>query len=361
MLSPFRKSLLLVVPLSFGIGIWWGVVQYRARMKRAETYERSLNLLAVKGIFAPEELRRFEMREKISVKLTEISNPEELWLRFESSQGEFDVVTLMNHQIRPALDRNKLAILPLDTHAREQHVAADFSHWPGVEVFPTTLPLLWGVNGFAVRGATGAAASKPDKEMSWTELMAFGHGLRLLLSPLDLALLIEQTDPQAELILADQQGRLKRKIEELMHHAEIGSDGLLSGLSEAPNAGLSALQMSHGEFAFLSTGILEGWRFLLPQSKARLWIMSLVLSQSSPHREEGSAFLRHMLTADSAAGLVRSSHFASTIRDLEPIKVIDAMLKPSYLRRLPMERLQFFKVFENEMLIGQMLRVGNKR
>ena len=109
------------------------------------------------------------------------------------------------------------------------------------------------------------------------------------------------------------------------------------GGREAP----SAIQMSHGEAAFwlARQPQADDWSFDVPDEGGLLWTIGLAMGASARHRSEVETLLSYLLRKEGAAALAAATHSASTNRLTEAL-AIDARLKPSYLRSIPLTRLQ---------------------
>ncbi|GAA5157303.1 extracellular solute-binding protein [Viridibacterium curvum] len=74
----------------------------------------TLRVLSWPGYVAPEAVRAFELRHKVSVELVEVTSDEELWERANlSDERHFDVLAVNTAELRRYMEKN--LVLPLDS------------------------------------------------------------------------------------------------------------------------------------------------------------------------------------------------------------------------------------------------------
>jgi spermidine/putrescine-binding protein len=112
--------------------------------------------------------------------------------------------------------------------------------------------------------------------------------------------------------------------------------------------------VSHGETAFPPLSDAK-WKFFLPEDGASLWVLTLVLHRKVADLDMASRFIDYLLEEDQAIRLAKATHQASANRSLEATTQIDARLKPSYLRQVPLDRVKVWRDFSRAREIREML------
>lgn len=319
-----KTPLIIVVVLSFAFGIFFGIRLHRKNLAGQKPFANaSLRVLALKGVFPEEFIHAFEERNAIRVHLTELDSPEAIRTRLDSQNSDFDLVTLFAHQLHSASQNLRLQPISPSKLKSFDAIAADFRHVPGLSSATRTVSILWGLSGILHN-----TSRVPTSPRSWSELLKDSRWkgkIALLSSSADLiqALRLEGSDQAIK-------GRLDQALGMVKVSAEPLSPASLLLNPEPP----WIVQIHHGETAFPPANGKE-WRFVFPEEKALLWILSLGLLSNAANVDEAYRFLEDVLRRDSALQITHYVRQASTNTRVEETD-LDPRLKPSYLRQVPL-------------------------
>lgn len=336
--------ILLVVGILLGLGVGYKIHRDRiAALEGRIKPDSSLRILALKGLFPRELVQSFERDHGVRLILSEAETPEALWDRFETPGESFDLVSLFSYQIPIAIQAGRL-FAPEPARLRGwDRISADFRNVPGETTNQETVPLLWGLSGMLYD--TRKIKTPPD---SWHAVLAQTQGknkVALLSADIELARWLpepEEGDEESE--EAPTNESVRRALAPVLSSAVL-SENPWSSLSLVSQDLFSAIQMNHGETAFLTSEQAAHWKFVWPEEKAGFWILSLALTRGLKDRDDAYRFLDFLLEGENSARLANWTHQASTNRAVESL-AIDARLKPSYLRQAPLTRLQILRDFQ---------------
>lgn len=349
-----RIPLFIVIVLSFGFGVGWGIKLHRDKQRAQGLLKAApqLHVLAYKGILSREMLEAYEIESGFPIALTEVSTPEELWEKIETPPDEnrprYDLVTLMSYQVPIAT--HLLRIQPLDLRLIKNlnAISADFRSIPGDMNHERLVPLLWGLTGILYR-----AKEFSNPPQSWAEVLerkpSAGQGrtprIGLLSSTVDLTRLLKLPDTE----MPD----LRKPLADLIAKASLSRDFLsAASLFQSPETP-SVIQINHGEARFAPANSPD-WHFVFPREKASLWILSMALTQEAQNTTEAHRFLDFLLQQKSAVAISRSARQASTNRWVEESE-LDPQLKPSYLRQVPLTQYMLWGDFSRSREIRALL------
>jgi spermidine/putrescine-binding protein len=362
---------------------------------------RTIHVLTLGGIFSAEFLSGFERASGVRVSLTEFARPESLWAEFDKpgSSAKYDLVTLVSYQIPQAVQLLRLKDLN-ESNLDLSQAHDDFRDIPGDSGRRRVLPLLWGASGLVYN-----VKNLKSEPHSWHEIFA-NHELKgkvvLLGSPAHLAHLekslaasagssaatdsrdegVQGKDVDDESEVAESEvapettavegaengadtpetdALLRRKYQTILQAARF-SKTFLSSLSwtksdvsegqSPPHAVPEVVEMNAGESSFTKDA---DWKFVLPQEKAPLWILTLAMVQGTQVEGDAYKFMRALTTVEGAKALSIESHQASTCRCLEQSS-LDPRLKPSYLRSIPLTRMQMLVDFQTSQRLNSRLK-----
>lgn len=345
----FRKTLFLVIPVSFALGVWWGLKIYKNRRASEENFKESITVLTYPRVLSDDMLRRFQNEHGIFVKLREIANPDDLLRTLEGETGDIDVTALYSYQTQAAIQSNWLA--PLDPKILKGifTVSSDFQDIPGDLNHEFFVPVLWGLTGFIYNAKTLTKALD-----SWDDIFNGNHLLKkigLMSSPFELyKLATAHASINRDLSNADNATALKKSLNEILNSVTLMPDSMRASLPPAPD--LTVMQLNHGEMAFFKDA--GPWKFVLPKERATFWILSFGLSAQSHHTLAAQKFLNFLLEKNATLALIENTHQASTSRSVEESH-IDARLKPSYLRAVPLTRIHLTSEFNQGPEIASIL------
>ena len=144
----FRTPLLiaLIFSLMLGLGLGWKLRRDRAAQLGVVTSSRKLRILSLKGALPASALRSFRSAENCQVELIEEPTPDAVFARLEADHS-FDLVTLLASQTSRALQATFIQPFALNEISNATNISKDFLDLP--VRLPTTVPILWGVLGFA--------------------------------------------------------------------------------------------------------------------------------------------------------------------------------------------------------------------
>lgn len=344
--------ILLVIAVTAGLALGYMVHLDRlAALEGRANPDSTLRVLAIKGVLPREFLLDFERESGIRVIVSEADSPESLWDRFESPTETFDLVSLFSYQIPHAIHAVKLQPLDPAKVRGFGSVSADFRDVPGELGNQRVLPVLWGATGILYDSSKFNSA--PD---SWKDVFSRGKSIGkvgLLASAIDLARWLpepaegaeESEEPLPEAVV-------RRTLNQLLSMATL-STSAMSSLELLTHKEFAAIQMNHGETAFLPAESAS-WKFTLPEEKAGFWILSLAMTRETKSEAEVHRFLDHVMIAENSAKLALGARQASTNKAVETLD-IDSRLKPSYLREMPLTRLSLLRDFRSARTLRGML------
>jgi spermidine/putrescine transport system substrate-binding protein len=364
LLVTFAVAVLVGVSLGLAFGTTAGpqFFHLRGRQKNAAggpglaAGQKLLRVLAIKGALPPEIVVEFQKSTGIAINLTEASEPEELWQLFDAPGAgtTYDVVSLMSYQVPAAVQLMRLQTL--DTNKIDlTRVGSDFRGIPGDANQTRLVPLLWGATGLLYN-----TEQLNEAPVSWKSVFALPRlkgRVGLLNFPVELARRLKNraganevsNDEESELGPSDD--TIVKGLKPILALAVL-ADNCLSTLTLTTRPREAVVEMNHGETAFLPA---QHWQFVWPEEKAPLWILSFALTQETKAEREGYRFLNFLLDAETAVKLTNATHQASTVVSVERLK-IDARLKPSYLREIPLTKIEILHDFQGASAVHAALQ-----
>ena len=336
-----RATFILICLVAISIGIAWGL---KVRSDRAERLAKGtamarLRVLAYQGLFPQDLVSAFESENGIRVELTEAATPEELWQVLEkatSSSGApaFDLVTLFSYQVPLAAQLGRIEELESSLLANIDNVSSDFRKLPGERGHEWVVPLLWGVNGFLV------SPDVASETHVWAEMVKdpkLKGKIGLLNSTMDVLRLLSPLPNGGE-------AALEKALQPVASQVVFGRDFLdASSLLEKTPAPL-IVQMSQAEAAELPESY-RSWKFVLPKEKGFFWVLSLAMARDAESKAEGYRFIDALHEHEASVMLAKTFHQASVNKTLEQSGEIDARLKPSSLRQMPLDQVDLYQDF----------------
>jgi spermidine/putrescine transport system substrate-binding protein len=343
-----KIPLLIVLCLSFVFGILWGTQIYRKRSAGANRArsESALRVLAFHGLFEPDLLEKFESETGIQIALSEATSPEELWDRLESATGEhgYDVIALLSYQI--PLATQLVRVQPIDPKKMQNlgKISPDFRRIPGDLNHEHLVPILWGLTGFAYDSKRVAKTPRSwadvfsDKKRTPVGLLSSTPDISRFLNPSakeveKKAVDDDDDETQDEAAAAKNLQALRRSLNHFMEGITVNADFLSAVSLEQGKEPPPVVQINAAEMAFAPFHGPE-WKFVFPEEKASFWILSMALARDARNAGEAHRFLDFLIEKDSALSIIKSSRQASTNRLVEETS-LDARLKPSFLRQVP--------------------------
>jgi spermidine/putrescine transport system substrate-binding protein len=340
MMQKLRIPLLIVIALSFTLGVSWGIKLHREREEALGRMRpaNEVKILAYRGLITPQLLKTFHSRTGIRARVKEVATPEELWNELESSKtGEGpDVVSLFSYQVPLANQLGRIQPVDLTRLPNMSAISPDFLDLPGDRSLGRVVPVLWGLSGMLLD------RERAGQFVSWSEILrdpTLKNKVGLLPSTADFLRLVAPVESREKTSI----NHLDRAISPWLGHAKLSNHFLSpkSLLTETDKP--LALMISHGESAFKPLNGPE-WKFVIPREKATLWVLSFALARDAKAETESHQFLDFLLERKTAISLIHDYRQASTNRRIEQEK-IDPRLKPSYIREFPLSQMVLLQDF----------------
>jgi spermidine/putrescine-binding protein len=150
LMRELRFPILIVILVSFALGIYWGIQLQRERAEALGIvkFTSTLKVLAPRGVIPPKLLRNFQVKSSIKIQLEEYDSPEYLDSH-DSELNKFDVVLMGANQASIATSQGRL-----------RHIDAfkSLSNFKSIhpDFFPATkdpglhfvAPILWIISGY---------------------------------------------------------------------------------------------------------------------------------------------------------------------------------------------------------------------
>lgn len=340
------------VSIIFGavlIGVVWGLHlnrQFFAPEKDPRASGEVIHILTYKGLLSIKLLKDFEQREEIRVKIDEAANPEELWEKLEASvmnsSPKVDLVTLFSFQVPLAIQLARIQPIREEFLPNLTHVSPDFRYFPGEPAFNRVLPLLWGVLGFAYHEST----QYPPR--SWSDLFNSNRQKGQISLPSSTSLVSKLGR------IFDTGQDLRKTISKITSTATIIPNFMSAAAALDTNEKPKIVAIHHGEMAFAPFRSPE-WNFVIPEEGGIFWSLVFALHPDSKKIRETHEFLNFLLEFDSAVELSENFRQASTNRQIEASR-LDARLKPSYLRQIPLPSLDILRDFSRARELRELLK-----
>lgn len=332
MLSKSKLPYLFLVLLAIGLGVAWGLRIRRTHevRKAPESDAATLKVLALKNAFPLEILRVFEAQRNLKVTLTEKNDPDEIAAALEVDQS-FDLVTLMSSQASAASQSLKAQPIAPSDISGFSLITADCLDLPGFEHVPSSVPLFWGVTGIAY----SPSVLEEKRTTSWATLLKDIPKKEIELKPSRLNLV--QLAASISTDASEGDAAIVARAQRLRTESSLSTSFLYRAEEGATTFRIRQIQLSESLFPPYST---DHWTFALPDEKAPMWVMVLMMGAKSENAAGAKLFVQHLLKPQIATELSIRGHQASCNKGVETISTLDEKLKPSYLRALPLGRIQ---------------------
>lgn len=349
-----QRKKITFISIIFGavlIGVVWGLHLNRQLLKREKdpiASRETIQILSYKGLLSKKLLKEFEQRGEIRVIVEEAANPEELWEKLEASvmgqSPKIDLVTLFSFQVPLAVQLGRIQPIQEASIPNIELVSPDFRYFPGEPAFTRVLPILWGVLGFAYHEST---PSPPPR--SWSEIFNENRFKGKIGLPSSTSLVWKLGG------IFETSQDLKKTVSKITANAAITPNFLSGALPlnenvEAPKI----VAVNHSEMAF-EPFLSSKWDFVIPQEGGIFWSLAFALHPDSKKSKESHEFLNFLLEFDNAIELTQTFRQASTNRHLEASR-LDARLKPSYLRQIPLPSLDIPRDFSRARELRELLK-----
>jgi spermidine/putrescine-binding protein len=318
-----KIPVLIVVALSFAFGVLWGL---KIRHDHASSSGQRLNsknrisILAFKGLLSAQWMQRFEMDTGIGIELMEAKDPEDLEIKIQASseKNPVDIVSFYSSQLARLHALDQLQPVDLSKLSNGSNVSTDFLDLPGEMSLRSSVPTHWGLTGFAIN--TTNFSTLPH---SWREISEAAELMQktcLLGSTAEFFRLTTSTGTQTS----------------KWAQAKVSTEFSTVTPLEGSRAICTIAQVSLGEMAFPPFDGSQ-WKFVSPSEKLSLWILAWSTTRQTRDQAAAKIFLNYILAPKSARSLSENLRASSTNRTLEESE-LDARLKPSYLRQIPLDQ-----------------------
>ncbi len=348
-LNPFRKALLLVVPVSFVLGLTWGVSIYKKHRGQSQEFSKSISILTIKEVFNEDFFRAFAERHKTAVKVTEVDTAEELLEKARESATQFDLIGSFSFQAPAEVHERMAVTINLSNLPNASAVSADFLRFSNSGHFKDfTVPLIWGANGLACDN------QKVPGAQSFSQVISDSKKLRLLVPNFPFAV-----RPLARILFArraqkhqtEDPDQIRTVFEELARMISVDENWLLPSAKNIVGCALA----NHVMLTLQQEN--PNLKFVVPEEKASIWTFGFYIPRSTAHRREADAALDFMFEANSSQKLADKKRFALTNTKAENLPIAPE-LKPSFLKTFDLNQLE---IAHDESVMNQLLAGFLKR
>lgn len=344
----FKIPLMVAVVFAFVFGVLWGLKVRRDRALDAGLArpDSVIRCLALKGLFNSngnfDLAKAFEKSTGVRLELVEVESPEEILKRLETD-STFDLVTLFSFQIRQAVQATRIQPVIDSKLKNSAAVAPDFRSLSTEAAFHSGWPVFWGLYGITFDSKRSAAPPSslwdlPGRGQKASNRIAFPN------------LLAEMTRLSIEVGPTKD---VKRNAQVLKSLVRLAKDPLsplefFQG-SETPTlAYVNAAELAFPPFT-------ADWKFILPDEKSPLWVLYVALTKDAKNEVQAYKFMDFLMDKEISEALSIAHHLASVNRELDSRSKLDARLKPSYLREIPLDKLTVLKDMSRALEIKPVL------
>lgn len=324
------KLIISVVSGFFVLGLGWGI--YSNRYNGGSKGE--LVILCPKAWLPPEITEGVSRSLKVRIVQLDFDS----WSAFErllaNTQGKADVICFHSFLARDLIQSHFLDKAQFQSLSRFRQVSVDFLKVPFDPQFDFSVPLFWGVNGFAVKD-TSAATWKA----AWP---AQGHKMSLLYPDLELLARMKQSGLEVHDDEEESDDDSKK--------VAVFVDGFLKNLSDISAGRLDSkpedlakfqyIQMSSGP-ASLFLKDHPDWKYWLPADGVNLWFGMAGIGENSRHKSLAREFINELLKPERALALNKVLHHGLVQSAFDSDEHILPMQKARYIREIPLDRVRF--------------------
>jgi spermidine/putrescine-binding protein len=367
-----RRTLFIIifsVMFSFAWGLWFGL--YRSEKSRPARWDGpDIRFLIKKGFITDEFVKSYSQKNKVNFQLVEVEDDSSLLRELVSPQINYDIAQVPSYLVKTFLIEN--VFTPLDSNTQEamKAISVDFKSLdfdPGNKYL---LPMTWGVNGFLVKKETNKPMATKLDDLLNTKAST---SISTIANPVDVFYLAMKIRPIIRAWTeSGNQIELMRELKEIHKRfgkiteppsLEVDSD-TESKSTENVNAEnkftenkltenkftenkFTIQQMPNGLAAKYLEKSPDTYEFVLPEERSRLWINSFAIPVNSKNRRYAARILNSLMQSEWAFLLSKTNSQATTVTALNN-STLDPMLKASYVRELPISRVEFY--MDNESL-----------
>ena len=324
----FQKVILFSIPIPLAVGLWMG---WKSGVRKA--YQRIwpqsghiLRVLSFDKTLPKFLLDDFQRQTHITVLLDTVLDSNQMLRRLRETPGRYDV--LIPYSFDLPIPRSQGDILPLDLNKIPawRNISTDFLIQSQI-YHPYSLPILWGAMGFLYQSGKSHPKTFKDLLTKNSRVAIWANPLDVYLHALNLKML-----PRGRIRLIRTQ-TMVMGLAKLLKWVQLESHPSLNDLTSG-NA--SAIEISQGRAAQILQENSD-LRFFIPRDGSLFWTCNIALAQHSSRTAQAYLFVNFLLKH--ARSIVKYSQEAGTITALNSDSSILPMLKPSYLRQLPLSAL----------------------
>jgi len=326
----------LVLPLLIGIAVGTAIgagsiIYWKTR---GPVIDYRLKILTDRKLIPEELVKEFLVRHKVLIEQDIVSSKKEIESRLLDPSHRYDLVSLYSWQIPELISKQTLSRYNKKLVPNIKSIAADFKRMAFDPELDYSLPLFWGVNGILYN-----RTQIQRKFSSWKDLLAderLSSKLALQSEPRELvAGLIRREEVNFDTAKHD---TISKAINGLLPFTTHSPENVIKLMAKNE---IWAGEVSHG-LASILISHSDNFAFEIPEESTTLWVLTLALCRGSEHKDMVSQLFDFMLSRDSVLKMVKYHNEATAVTTVENLP-IHAMLKPSYLREFPLNKLQILK------------------
>lgn len=295
-----------------------------------------LTIYAMSNYFPDSVIESFEKLQNCKVRYDNFSNNEELLAKLQAGVTGYDVIVPSDYTVRLLISGNHLMELDRSLIPNTKNIAPDFLNAPYDPASKYTIPYSWGTTGliyntkmikdevdswdFLFRDEYAGHISLLDdqREVMGALLKKLGHS--------------DNTQNSQEVVQA--KGLLIKLKSKVRVFSSDPKQHLLSGdiwIAHAYSGDARQVIKTNPEF-----------KFIMPKEGGVIWADTLAIPRGAKNITLAHAFINHILDAQNARITAEELMYSSPNAAIESMVDVD-FLKPSYIRKLPLESLEYLE------------------
>ncbi len=335
MLNKLNKKNKLVLFFCFAFGLAWG---FTAGDFKSHLFNKQpLKILLIKDTLPEDVIEGFRIESKTPIIVKYASDEIEAQKILEVSAQDFDVVTLMSHQVQRLIRVNKIETLDKTQIENIGNVAIDFKYPPFDKEGAYSIPLLWGINGYIYN-----QDKVPEQPTSVEDIFQnkFKKKISIKNSPLDIfSNLLQRNKISNEAVASSEIKLIKDAVTDLSDYISINTQDLKKQLI---NENIWIAQVDSGAASnFISEN--QKFRYVIPADGATIWTLNLSIVSGTTNAKQAHKFLNYLLKKEVALDLAHASHHAVTNALVDSDLNLNPTLKPSFLRNTSIHNLKYYE------------------
>jgi spermidine/putrescine transport system substrate-binding protein len=302
----------------------------------AKTKRKTLTIYAMSNYFPDSVLESFEKLQNCKIRYDNFSNNEELLAKLQAGVVGYDVIVPSDYTVRLLIAANLLSELDKSLIPNTKNIAPDFLNAPYDSDGKHTVPYSWGTTGliynknlikepidswdvlFKDEYSGHISLLDDQREVMGALLKKLGHSDNTQNS--------NEVTQAKELLI-----KLKSKVRVFSSDPK---QHLLSGdiwIAHAYSGDARQIIRTNPEF-----------EFIMPKEGGVIWADTLAIPKGAKNVTLAHAFINHILDAQNARITAEELMYSSPNAVIESMVDID-FLKPSYLKKLPMDSLEYLE------------------